>query len=70
MENTKEIFAIILSIGGGAFSILASILNLNFFFESRKAQFFVRILGRNGARIFYSVLGLVLFFFAYKMLAE
>lgn len=66
----KTIFAIIVSIGGGFFTILASILNWNFFFESRKAQFFMNILGRTGSRIFYSLLGLFLFFLAYKMISE
>jgi hypothetical protein len=66
MEN-KDIFVVILTIVAGGFSILASVFNWDFFFENRKAKFFVSILGRNGSRIFYSALGVLLFFLAYKM---
>jgi len=41
----------------GLFAILSSWANWDFFFNHRKAQFFVKILGRKGARIFYIVLG-------------
>ncbi len=41
----------------GILTIVASVLNLDFFFNSRKARFFVNIFGRTGARIFYIVLG-------------
>lgn len=67
MEDNKELIALIISIGAGAFSIIASIFNWDFFFENRKAEFLVNILGRNGSRIFYALLGLFLFFIAYKM---
>ncbi|WP_033961439.1 immunity 17 family protein [Psychroserpens jangbogonensis] len=67
MEDNKELIALIISIGAGAFSIIASILNWDFFFENRKAEFLVNILGRNGSRIFYAILGLFLFFIAYKI---
>lgn len=66
MEN-KELFVLILSIAGGIFTILASIFNWDFFFENRKAKLFMSILGRTGSRIFYAILGLVLFFLAYKI---
>lgn len=42
----------------GIFSILCAILDWDWFFSSRRAAPFVRIFGRNGARIFYIVLGL------------
>lgn len=42
----------------GIFSILGAILDWDWFFASRRAAPFVRIFGRNGARIFYIVLGL------------
>ena len=42
----------------GLFPIVASIADWNFFFESRKAKFFVKAFGRNGARLFYGILGL------------
>lgn len=44
----------------GMFSILGSVFNWDFFFNSRKARTFVNLIGRNGARIFYAVLGIVL----------
>jgi len=70
MEENKELIAIIISIGGGAFAILASIFNWDFFFENRKARIFMKIFGRKGSRIFYSILGLLLFFLAYKMITK
>lgn len=70
MEENKELIMIIFSIGVGIFTLLASILNWNFFFESRKARFFVKIFGRNGSRIFYGILGVFFFFLAYKMYTE
>jgi hypothetical protein len=42
----------------GTFAFCGGALDWNFFLESRKAQFFVNIFGRNGARIFYALLGL------------
>jgi small neutral amino acid transporter SnatA (MarC family) len=65
--ETKELLVTFLSVGAGVFSVLASILNWDFFFESRKAQTFIKLFGRNGARIFYIILGLFLFFIAYKI---
>lgn len=41
----------------GLFSLISSIKDWNFFFESTRARFLVRILGRTGARIFYGLLG-------------
>lgn len=69
MEN-KDIFVVVLVIIGGAFSILASIFNWNFFFENRKAKFFMTVFGRQGSRLFYSILGLGLLFMAYKLLMK
>lgn len=43
------------------FSIAASVFNWDFFFDNRKARPFVKILGRNGARIFYGALGVFIF---------
>ena len=66
MEN-REIFSFVMSIAAGLFAILASVFNWDFFFENRKAKFFMSVFGRNGSRIFYSILGLLLFFLAYKI---
>lgn len=53
-----NVFLIVLCFFMGMFSILGAILDWNWFFESRKSAIFVRLFGRNGARIFYIVLGL------------
>lgn len=50
----------ILVIGAGIFSLLAAIFNWDFYFEHPRAKFFVKILTRVGARIFYALLGLLL----------
>ncbi len=58
----KEAFiAGIVLVLAGLFSLISSFLNWDFFFNSRKAHFFVMIFGRTGARIFYGLLGFILF---------
>lgn len=42
----------------GILSILASVLNWEWFFTAHNSQFIVRNLGRNKARIFYALLGI------------
>jgi len=44
----------------GFFSLLSSILNFEWFFNHRKTDTIVRWFGRNGARVFYAILGLSL----------
>jgi len=44
----------------GTFAILGSLLNWDSFFGNRKAQTFVKLLGRKGARIFYFALGIII----------
>ncbi|MDD3040261.1 immunity 17 family protein [Bacteroides sp.] len=44
----------------GMTSLLAALLNWNWFFTTRNAQSIVRNVGRNRARLFYGVLGIVL----------
>lgn len=41
----------------GLFSICGAAMDWDFFMNSRKARFFVLILGRSGARVFYGILG-------------
>lgn len=67
MENNIVVTFIILA---GLFSILASLFNWDFFFENRRTAFFMHLFGRKGARVFYFILGLLLFFLAYKVLTE
>lgn len=47
--------------GIGLFSIIASAINWDFFFNQRKAQFILNMMGRQKARVFYGVLGLIIF---------
>ena len=58
----------ILIILAGVFAILASAFDWDFFFENRRAKIFIKIFGRQGSRIFYSIIGLVVIFIGIKML--
>lgn len=42
----------------GAFTIFCAANDYDFFMNHHKAQFFVRLLGRNRTRVFYSLLGI------------
>lgn len=44
----------------GTISLLASLLNWNWFFTTRNAQSIVRNVGRNRARLFYGILGAII----------
>ena len=46
--------------GCGAFAICGAVFDWEWFMHHRKAQFFVRLFGRTGARIFYGTLGVAL----------
>lgn len=50
----------ILLIAVGLFAIVGAALDWNWFMESRKARLFVMIFTRNGARVFYILLGTAL----------
>lgn len=55
----------------GIVSILAAILNWDWFFNTQNVQFIVKNVGRKRARLFYGILGLILvataiFFFFQK----
>lgn len=45
---------------GGLFAIVCSACDFEWFMGSRKARAIVGLLGRNGARIFYSILGAII----------
>lgn len=49
------------------FTFVASSLNLDFFFNNRRAETFIKLFGRKGARIFYMALGAFLFYVAYQI---
>lgn len=50
----------ILFVLAGLFSILCAIKDWDFFMNNRKALIWVKFFGRNGARVFYVILGLVI----------
>ena len=54
----------ILFVIGGLFSIISAAMDWNWFMNHRKARLFVKMFGRNGARIFYVLFGLALIVFA------
>ena len=44
----------------GLLAILASLFNWNWFFQSQNTQAIVRNVGRNRARLFYALLGILM----------
>ena len=54
----SEYFILVLFIVLGVFSIIASVWNLDWYFQTDGARMFVKRFGRNGARIFYVLLGI------------
>ncbi|RHJ92142.1 immunity 17 family protein [Parabacteroides bouchesdurhonensis] len=56
----SEYFILILFIVLGAFSIIAAVFNLDWYFQTSGAATFVKRFGRGGARVFYVLLGLAL----------
>ncbi|MGB3760309.1 MAG: immunity 17 family protein [Rivularia sp. (in: cyanobacteria)] len=56
----EEILICILIILAGLFSVAASYFNWDWYFNNYRARFLVKIIGRKGARIFYTVFGLFL----------
>ena len=53
----SEYFILILFIALGLFSMVAAILNLDWYFKTSGAVVVVNGCGRGGARVFYAVLG-------------
>lgn len=47
-------------LGAGVFSVCGAVCDWDWFINSRKARAMVALLGRNGARAFYGLLGAVL----------
>lgn len=56
----SEYFILVLFIALGIFALVSAIGNFDWYFQTDGARIFVRHLGRNGARVFYFVLGLAL----------
>lgn len=57
MSNTATGILVILM---GLFCLAACFFNWNFFFNSRKAYWIVKIFGRTGARCFYALVGIAI----------
>ena len=43
----------------GIFCVVCAVMDFNWFMNNRKARLFVKLFGRNGARIFYTILGVL-----------
>ena len=56
--NTFNLFIII----GGIFTIFCAFMDYDWFLNHYKAKLFVALFGRNGARGFYIILGIILIF--------
>jgi hypothetical protein len=63
--NSRNQFLLIFGILAGIFSIAGGIFNWDFFMNNSRARFFVDIFGRDGARLFYIVLGVVVIFLSF-----
>lgn len=58
--DPSEYFILFLFIALGAFSLIASAFNFEWYFQTSGAMTFVNKFGRKGARIFYALLGAAL----------
>lgn len=63
----NSLWGAILIVIFGIFCIICSIANWDWYFNHRKAQLFVSLFGRTGARIFYICTGVVLMVLGIKM---
>lgn len=63
-----DIISKLLAMGGGVLCILASIYDWDWFFDNFRARPFVRLLGREGARWFYAILGLFLMVMSFRFM--
>lgn len=63
MESNQIVGIITVLIG--MFTFVASSLNLEFFFNNKRAEAFIKLFGRKGTRLFYIILGIFLMYVAY-----
>ncbi len=66
MDNMS--FLYYLMIAFGALIFVAGLTNWEWYFKQRRAQTMIKLMGRNGARIFYALLGLFFAAFGYLVL--
>ena len=52
----------------GVFLIIAALTNWEWYFKQRRAQTMIKLMGRNGARWFYGLLGFIFTVFGYLVL--
>ena len=55
----KTVILPIVFMFAGLFIAFCAAMNFDWFMESTKARFFAKLFGRNGARVFYIVLGVI-----------
>ena len=55
----------LLIIVSGFITIFCAFMDYDWFMKHRKADFFVALFGRDGARVFYIVLGIVVIFLGF-----
>ncbi len=60
MEIWQIWFCVIMMALVGVYCLCAAFFNWNWFFENRRARGLVMVFGRNGARIFYGILGILI----------
>ncbi len=60
MDLNGPVVAGVIAFLGGVFSIVCAVKDYDWFMENHKAWLFVKLFGRNGARIVYALLGLAL----------
>ncbi len=58
--KTQEAFIFFIFISLGVFSLIASIFNFDWYFNTQGASTFIKWFGRGGARRFYALLGIAL----------
>ena len=58
----------IILVFAGVFTVLGAIYNWDFFMNSFKSQLWVKLLGRNRARIFYGIVGTIIIIFGITFL--
>ncbi len=57
----KELIIQVLLVSFGLFSILGAYFEWTFFYNNNKVQRIIRLIGRSGAKIFYILIGAILF---------
>jgi hypothetical protein len=60
MDPLQYWLIIAFTLGGGVFAVVCAWQDYEWFMNHRKARLMVRLLGRNGTRIFYAVIGTAL----------